>query len=81
VIFYSNDEEKAAAEKLIAQLNSDNVYGKPVVTEVKALDKFYPAEDYHKNYYNNNPSQPYCQFVVSPKLKKFKEKFAQLLKQ
>lgn len=80
VIFYQTEEEKTSAESLIAKLNADNTYGKPVVTEVAALTKYYPAEDYHKNYYNNNTQAPYCQVVISPKLKKFKEKYTSLLK-
>lgn len=80
VIFYSTEEEKQIVEKVIKELNNSNAYGAPVVTEVKSFEVFYPAEDYHKNFYQNNPNQPYCQFVVSPKLKKFKEKFAQLAK-
>lgn len=80
IIFYTSEEEKQVVEKIIDELNHNNAYGKPVVTEVKAFEIFYPAEDYHKNYYANNSSQAYCQFVISPKLKKFKEKFASLAK-
>lgn len=77
IILYNNDKEKEVAEKLIAQLNEENVYGKPVVTEVKKLETFYIAEDYHQNYYNNNKQQSYCQFVIQPKVEKFKKIFQQ----
>lgn len=79
-ILYSNNLQKEASEKYIKDINTSSELGKPIVTEVKQLDAFYPAEDYHKNYYDNNRNQPYCQVVINPKLKKVKEKFANLLK-
>ena len=79
-ILYTSDEQKFAAEGIIKELTDAHAYSLPIVTEVKALEKFYPAEEYHKNYYNQNQNQPYCQLVINPKLKKFKEKFASLLK-
>lgn len=77
-IFYHNDEQKQAAEDIIAELEEEEVYTKPIVTEVSALDTFYPAEDYHQDYYVNNPTQPYCMVVVAPKLAKFRKKFSEM---
>ncbi len=79
-IFYHNEEQKQAAEKIIAELEEDEVYAKPIVTEVTPLDTFYAAEDYHQDYYANNPTQPYCMVVVAPKLAKFRKKFAEMRK-
>ncbi len=81
IILYTIQEQKKDSEKFIEQLNKSNEKGDPIVTEIKALDKFYPAEDYHKNYYENNVNQSYCQVIISPKLRKVQEKFANLLKQ
>jgi peptide-methionine (S)-S-oxide reductase len=75
-IFYHDEAQKETAESLIAELEKDNVWDSPIVTEVVPLDTFYPAEDYHQDYYQNNAYQPYCQFVVRPKLEKFRQKFA-----
>jgi peptide-methionine (S)-S-oxide reductase len=80
IILYSDDSQKEVSEKFIAELNASSEMGAPIVTEVKKLEEFYPAEDYHKNYYENNKDQAYCQVVINPKLKKVQEKFAQLLK-
>ena len=80
-IFYANDEQKKKAEALIEELNTSKAYNKPVVTEVKPLDKFYEAEDYHHEYYEHNKDQPYCQIVIAPKLEKLEKKFAELIKQ
>jgi peptide-methionine (S)-S-oxide reductase len=80
-IFYSNDEQKIKAEALVKELNASNAYEKPVVTEVKSLNKFYEAEDYHHQYYEHNKSQPYCQLIIAPKLDKLQKKFAELIKQ
>ncbi len=78
-IFYHDPEQKKiaeAAKKAAAQL-----WPKPIVTEIVPLDRFYKAEDYHQNYYRNNPTQPYCIYVVGPKVDKFREKFRNWLKQ
>jgi len=77
IILFSNEEQKGEAEKFIGELRED---GEKIVTEVKKLDKFYPAEDYHRNYFENNPNQPYCQLIIEPKIEKLKEKFYDLLK-
>jgi len=79
-VFYMDERQKQDVENFINKLNADNTYGKPVATEVKKFEKFYPAESYHRNYYNNNQNMPYCQVVINPKLQKLREKFAGLLK-
>ncbi len=80
IILYSNEDQKIISQKFIEELNSSSIEGKPILTEVKPLDKFYSAEDYHKNYYENNKNQTYCQVIINPKLKKVQEKFAELIK-
>jgi peptide-methionine (S)-S-oxide reductase len=79
-IFYHNDEQKRDAEEVIKEITDEGVYDDPIVTEVTPLEKFWPAEDYHQEYFANNPNQPYCQAVVSPKVRKFRQKFADRLK-
>lgn len=80
VIFYQTDEQKEKAAALIKELNDSNAYGKPVVTELKPLDVFYPAESYQQEYYRHHTDQPYCQIVIAPKLEKLEKRFAELLK-
>lgn len=80
VIFYHNDEQKRIAEDMIKQLDSEKIWDNPIVTEIKKYKNFYKAEDYHQNYYNNNSHQPYCSFVISPKLQKLKKYFSNKLK-
>lgn len=80
VIYYHNDEQKQKAENYKKQLNDEKAWDKPVVTEISPATTFYKAEDYHQNYYNENGSQPYCQFVVGPKVDKFKKVFKSKLK-
>src|SRR3989344_1607921 len=80
VIFYTSEEQKEAIAQFIKKLEADQVYQKPIVTEVKAVGKFYEAEGYHQNYYNNNRNKSYCQFVIDPKIAKLRQKFAHLLK-
>jgi peptide-methionine (S)-S-oxide reductase len=79
-IFYHDDEQKKIAEELIKDLNAQKIWDRPLVTEVTKLDKFYMAEDYHQEYFANNPYQPYCMAVVSPKVSKFRKHFIELLK-
>jgi peptide-methionine (S)-S-oxide reductase len=79
IILYSTDEQKKISENFIKELQDSSIEGNPIVTEVKMLEKFYPAEDYHKNYYENHKNQSYCQVIINPKLKKVQEKFADLL--
>lgn len=78
-VFYHNDEQKTLAEKMIAELNASGKYSSKLVTEVTKFDKFYPAEDYHQNYFVNNPSQGYCQAVVRPKVEKFLKTYKEYL--
>jgi peptide-methionine (S)-S-oxide reductase len=80
VIFYGSDEQRREAEQAIAALNKAREWPDPVVTTVEPATTFYEAEDYHQEYFANNSSQPYCQIVVSPKVKKFQQKFADRLK-
>jgi len=80
-VFYTDDAQKKTAEDFINQLNKDNTYGKPAQTELKLFEKFYEAESYHRNYYNNNRSAGYCQVVINPKLQKLRDKFSNLLKE
>jgi peptide-methionine (S)-S-oxide reductase len=80
VIFFHNEEQKQKAEAYKKKLNEEKAWDKPVVTEISPFTKFYVAEDYHQNYYNDNKAQPYCQFVVKPKVEKFKKVFAGKLK-
>lgn len=79
-IFYHNDEQKQKAEDYKRKLNEEKAYNDDVVTEISPYSTFYKAEDYHQNYYNDNPSQGYCVFVVKPKLDKFKKVFKDKLK-
>lgn len=79
-VLFTTPGQKDAAEKFIAELNASSAMGNPVVTTVEPLDTFYEAENYHKDYYSRNSEAGYCQAVINPKLKKVKEKFAQLLK-
>jgi len=79
-IFYTNERQKKLAEAYIKFLNDENVYDQYIVTEVVPATTFYEAEDYHKNYLANNPENPYCQYVVLPKLEKFKKHFKEKLK-
>ncbi|RUO45856.1 peptide-methionine (S)-S-oxide reductase [Pseudidiomarina aquimaris] len=78
-IFYQTDEQRDEAEKIIAEMRADKTWQDEIVTEVVALEKFWPAEDYHDNYVERNPQNAYCQAVVSPKLAKFKRTFAEKL--
>jgi peptide-methionine (S)-S-oxide reductase len=80
IILYAGEEQKREAEQFIAELDGSAVHGDPIVTEVKPLDEFYVAEEYHRNYYANNPYQPYCQVMIPPKLRKVHKQFAELLK-
>jgi peptide-methionine (S)-S-oxide reductase len=80
VIFYASQEQKAAAESIIDQLEKEMVFDKPIVTEITPVSKFYSAEDYHQNYFNTNPNQSYCAAVIQPKLAKFVKEFGDRLK-
>lgn len=74
-IFFAKDSHKDEVLKFKDELISEKVWDQPIVTQVEKIDVFYPAEDYHHNYYNNNKSQGYCQFVIQPKIEKYKKIF------
>jgi len=80
VIFYKNEEQKKAAQSIIAELNKAKAYSNPIVTKVEPFKAFYKAEDYHQNYYANNKNQPYCKMVIQPKIEKFEKVFKDKLK-
>ncbi len=75
VIFYHSELQKETAEKVISLFEKEKVYDKPIVTQIEPFKAFYEAEDYHHNYYVRNKNQPYCQFVITPKLEKFEKIF------
>lgn len=80
VVFYHNDAQKVLANKYIQELDASKAWKNPIITSVEPYQKFYAAEDYHQNYFNNNPSQGYCRYVIGPKLEKFEKVFADKLK-
>jgi len=79
-IFHHSAEQKAAAEQAIKDLGAAKIYDDPIVTEVVPASKFYVAEDYHQEYFRRNPAQPYCAFIVRPKVAKFRKHFLEKLK-
>ncbi len=79
IVLYLNEEQKQQAQRMLAELEKEKKFSAPVVTEIMPLEEFYPAEDYHKDYYFRNKLQPYCQFVISPKLTKFRKKYQEKL--
>lgn len=79
-IFYHTPGQKTEAEKIVRELTDDKAFGASIVTEIVPAGHFYVAERYHQEYFENNPNQPYCQFIVAPKVAKFRQKFAQKLK-
>lgn len=80
VIFYGSDPQRREADAIIQELTRERVFRSPIVTEVAPLKAFYPAEEYHKEYYRRNPGQPYCQAVIAPKLAKFRAHWKSKLK-
>ena len=80
VVFYESPEQKTAADDMIDRLEKEMVFDRPIVTEITPISEFYAAEDYHQNYFNNNPNQSYCAFVIQPKLAKFTKEFGNKLK-
>lgn len=79
-IFYTSENQKQIALEVIKEVDSEKIYNSPIVTKVRALEKFYVAENYHQNYYLNNPGNPYCSVVIDPKVQKLRAKFTNLLK-
>jgi peptide-methionine (S)-S-oxide reductase len=80
-IFYHNEPQRAVAEAVIKELNEAHLWKKPIVTQLVALEKFYPAEDYHREYFSRHPEQSYCQIVISPKVSKFRKQWTKRLKE
>lgn len=80
VIFYHSNEQKQKAEYYKNKLTEEKIWDKPIVTEITKSEKFYPAEDYHQEYYENNPNQGYCAYVITPKVEKFEKIFKNKLK-
>jgi len=79
-IFYYTNEQKQASEAMIKTLSNEHVFDDPIVTEITPASEFYPAEDYHQNYFNDNPNKSYCAFVIQPKLNKFAKEFKDKIK-
>jgi len=79
-IFYHNEQQKRVAEELTGELSKANIWKRPIVTQIVPLDTFYPAEDYHREYFSRHPEQAYCQMVISPNVSKFRKQWAKLLK-
>lgn len=81
VIYYHNEEQKTLAENYKKQLNASGAWTKPIVTEISPIGPFYKADNYHQNYFNQNGSESYCQYVIRPKVEKFRKVFQEKLKQ
>jgi peptide-methionine (S)-S-oxide reductase len=79
-VFYHSDVQRKAAEKILAEIEASELWDDPIVTEISPLVNYFAAEDYHQDYYANNPTAPYCTVVIAPKLAKFRREFAHLLK-
>lgn len=79
-IFYHNEAQKKTAEEVIEWLEEEDIWGAPIVTELTPFEAFYVAEDYHQNYYRNNPMAGYCMVVIRPKVAKFRQKFTEKLR-
>jgi peptide-methionine (S)-S-oxide reductase len=79
-IFWHDEAQRDIARDVIASLTAEKAFDDPIVTEVTKLDQFYPAESYHQDYYRRNSAQPYCAFVISPKLAKYRKQFGQVTK-
>jgi len=80
IILYTTESQKQEAENFIHKLETSHAGGAPIITEVKPLETFYPAEEYHRNYYNKNSTEAYCRLVINPKLRKTQQEFSKLLK-
>lgn len=79
-VFYHSPEQKQVAEDVIKELNAAGIWNAPIVTQLAPITEFYKAEDYHQDYYRNNPNQGYCQMVIAPKVSKFRQKYLEKLK-
>jgi peptide-methionine (S)-S-oxide reductase len=80
VIFYNSEEQRRIAKEAVARLEREHLWEAPIITAIEPAKEFYLAEDYHQEYFANNPQQPYCQIIVAPKVKKFQQKFAHKMK-
>jgi peptide-methionine (S)-S-oxide reductase len=80
VIFYNSEEQKKTAEEVKREIEQSKIWGKPIVTEIVPLKAFYKAEDYHQNYFKDNPRQAYCQVVIAPKVAKFRKHYSERLR-
>lgn len=79
-IFFHSEEQRRVAQNVIVEIENSGIWGKPIVTEITEFQKFYSAEDYHQEYFANNPNQPYCSAVVAPKVAKFRKNFLEKLR-
>ena len=79
-VFYHNEEQKEITKRVIVELTQEKLWNSTIVTQIEPIGDFYPAEDYHQEYFARNPNQGYCQFVVAPKVSKFRRKYLHLLK-
>jgi peptide-methionine (S)-S-oxide reductase len=79
-VIFGSDDDIMIAKEYIDKLDADNTFSFPIVTELRGLEKFYIAEDYHQNYYDDNSDKPYCAYVIDPKIMKLREKFTKYLK-
>ena len=79
-IFYHTPDQRSTAEEVIAELTERKVWDDPIVTEITPIEEYYPAEDYHQQYFQRNPSQPYCAVVIAPKVAKFRRRYLEKLK-
>lgn len=75
VVFYETDEQRRITEEVVTELTEQGIYTDPIVTQIEPLDVFYPAEDYHQDYYARNAGQPYCQAVIAPKVAKLRSRY------
>src|SRR6266705_5395749 len=79
-IFYHDDEQRRTAEEVVGELEAEHVFDESIVTKIEPLKAFYPAEEYHREYYRRNPNQPYCRAVIAPKVAKLRSKYLEKLK-
>jgi len=80
IILYHDDEQRRIAEEVIRELEQSGAWSDPIVTQVVPLEAFYPAEEYHKDYFRRNPERAYCRLVIAPKVEKFRRRFSDKLK-
>lgn len=80
VIFYHTEQQQKTAAEVMEEITKSGIWGKKLVTQLEPFKEFYPAEEYHKNYFERNPSQPYCRMVIEPKVAKFRKHYLQMLR-